>query len=394
MSLKKSFALAIANILYDKKRALLTMLGIIVGVAAVIILISLMNGMTGMITDQFEEMGTTSITVSVTPRGGSRTVDEDDMYQLRDDNPEYLEFLSPTVTMTMATIKVQGNSDNITTNVTGVSEEYADIKKLNVENGVFLSYMDVKEMSHKCVVGTYIQKEFFGFQSALGEKIKINGVPYTIVGVLEEEDDSESGGADDVIYIPYTTAFRKSSLPSITSYTFTAKTDELAETATSVVEAKLLELLGDDDYFTVTSMQEMIETATEMIDKMKILLVCIAGISLLVGGIGIMNIMLVSVTERTREIGVRKSLGAKGKVILTQFVIEAATVSGMGGVVGIVFGSVISVVAGKLLGLDAVPSFGAITLSFGVSVGIGIAFGYLPAKNAAKLNPIDALRYD
>lgn len=394
MSLKKSFALAIANILYDKKRAVLTMLGIIVGVAAVIILISLMNGMTGMITDEFEDMGTTSITVSVTPRGGSRTVDEEDMYSLRDENSDCLEFLSPMVTMNMATIKAQGNSDNITTSVKGVSEEYADIKKLNVTNGEFLSYMDMKEMSHKCVVGTYIQKEFFGMQSALGEKIKINGVPYTVVGVLEEEDDSESGGADDVIYVPYTTAFRVSSSPSISSYTFTAKSDELAEKAADVVEAKLLELLGDDDYFTVTSMQEIIETATNMINKMKILLVCIAGISLLVGGIGIMNIMLVSVTERTREIGIRKSLGAKGKVILTQFVIEAATVSGMGGVIGIVFGSVVSVLAGKLLGLDAIPSFGAIALSFGVSVGIGIAFGYLPAKNAAKLNPIDALRYD
>lgn len=394
MSLKKSFALALANILYDKKRAVLTMLGIIVGVAAVIILISLMNGMTGMITEQFEDMGTTTITVTVTPRGGSRTVDEKDMYELRDDNLEYIEGLSPTVTISRATVKVQGNSDNITTNVTGVSEEYADIKKLNVTDGIFLSYMDMESLSHKCVVGTYIQKEFFGMQSALGEKIKINGVPYTVVGVLEEEDDSESGGADDVIYIPYTTAFRSSTTPFINNYTFTAKTDELAETATNIIDAKLLELLGDDDYYTVTSMQEMIETATEMIDKMKILLVCIAGISLLVGGIGIMNIMLVSVTERTREIGIRKSLGAKGRVILTQFVIEAATVSGMGGIIGIVFGSIVSVLGGKLLGLNAVPSAGAIALSFGVSVGIGIAFGYLPAKNAAKLNPIDALRYD
>ena len=394
MSLKKSFALALSNIMYDKMRSLLTMLGIIVGVAAVIILISLMNGMTGMITEQFEEMGTTTITVSVTPRGGSRTVDEDDIYKIRDDNPDLISGVSPSVSISRATVKVAGSSDSITSNATGVSEEYADMKQLNITQGRFLNYMDMQSHNKVCVIGTYIQKEFFGTKSAVGETIKINGNGYKVVGVLEETDDSESGGSDDVIYVPYTTAFRVSTLSSITSYTLTAKSDEVVEAAQELLDAELLILLGDDDYFTVTSMKEMIDTATEMIDTMKLLLVCIAGISLLVGGIGIMNIMLVSVTERTREIGIRKSLGAKSGVIMSQFVIEAGTVSAMGGVIGIVLGSVVAIVAGNLLGLTATPSFGAVALSFGVSVGIGVVFGYLPAKNEAKLNPIDALRHD
>ncbi len=394
MSLKKSFELALANILYDKKRSVLTMLGIIVGVAAVIILISLMNGMTSMISDKFNEMGTTTLNITVQNRGGSRTVKEEDMYNLRDENPELLSGVSPSATLARATVKTSDSTDTITTNATGVSEEYADMKKLNVTDGRFLDYMDIEKISKVCVVGTYIQKELFGMTSALDNQIKINGVSYTVVGVLEEKDDSESNGSDDVIYIPYTTALRNGTSSTVSSYTLTAASDDVVDQALELVKNRLLDILGDEDYFSATSMAEMIDMMMEMVGKMKILLVAIAGISLLVGGIGIMNIMLVSVTERTREIGIRKSLGAKGKTIMSQFVIEAGTVSGVGGVIGIFVGSAVSVIAGKLLDMATYPSIGAILLSFGVSVGIGIIFGYLPAKKAAALNPIDAQRYD
>ena len=394
MSFGKSFSLAIANIMYDKKRSILTMLGIIVGVAAVIILISLMNGMTRMMNDSFNDMGTTSITANVTSRGGSRVVNEEDMYKLRDDNPELLSGVSPTVSMARSSVKLPGETDSVTSTVTGVSEEYADMKNLELQSGSFFSYLDVQNNTRNCVIGTYIQKELFGSGAALGNKIKINGIPYTVVGIIEEQDDSTSSSSDNAIYIPYTTAFRASSSASINSFLFTAVSEDLSGDAKDLIEDKLYEILGDEDYYTVSSMQELIDMANDMVDKMKILLVCIAGISLLVGGIGIMNIMLVSVTERTREIGIRKSLGAKGKTIMTQFVIEAGTISGIGGILGIVVGSILAVLGGKLLGLTATPSVGAIVIAFSVSVGIGITFGYLPAKNAAKLNPIDALRYD
>ncbi len=394
MRLTKSFLLALSNIMYDKMRSFLTMLGIIVGVAAVIILISLMNGMSNMITEQFEEIGTTSITVNVQDRGGSRTVYEDDIYALRDENPSLLSGVSPSVSIAPAIIKLPGDSDDITSSATGVSEEYASMKKLNVTNGRFLSYMDMKENAKVCVIGTYIQKELFGTASPLGNSIKLNGIPYTVVGILEEKDDSQSGGADDAVYIPYTTASRVSRNSYISSYTLTAVSDSAVEEASDLIEAELMKKIGDDDYYTVSTLTQVLDMATEMLDKMKILLVCIAGISLLVGGIGIMNIMLVSVTERTREIGIRKSLGAKSGAIMSQFVIEAGTVSGVGGILGIIVGAVVAVVAGKLLGLTATPSLGAIAIAFGVSVGIGILFGYLPAKNAAKLNPIDALRHE
>ncbi len=393
MSLKKSFILALSNILYDKLRSFLTMLGIIVGVAAVIILISLMNGMTGMITDTFEEMGTTSLTVSVQDRGGNRTVYEEDIYALRDENPELLSGVSPTVSLSRATVKAPSSSDSIYTSTTGVSEEYADMKMLNVANGRFFSYMDMVNHSRTCVIGSYIQKEIFG-SNALNQTLKINGNSYQVIGILEEKDGSESGGSDDVIYIPYTTASRLASSSYISSYTITAKSDAVVNDAISFLETKLMDKIGDDDYFSVTSLSMILDMATEMLDTMELLLVCIAGISLLVGGIGIMNIMLVSVTERTREIGIRKSLGAKGSAIMSQFVIEAGTVSGVGGILGIILGSILAIVFGNLLGLTAVPSLGAIAIAFGVSVGIGVLFGYLPAKNAAKLNPIDALRHE
>lgn len=393
MSIKKSFMLALSNILYDKMRSFLTMLGIIIGVGAVIILISLMDGMTNMIEDQFSEMGITAITVSTTNRGGSRTVDEDEIYALRDEHPELYAELSPAVSMMQATVK-SGSDSSTTTTVTGVSEEYYDLKRLELMSGRFIQYLEVENKKKVCVIGTYIQREYFGMESALNKTIKINGDSYLIVGVLSETDDSESGGGDDIIYIPYTVALRFSGAAHPSSYTINAKDEDSISAAMDTLEEMLEKKLGDSDYFRVSNLQELVDKATEMVDKMKLLLVCIAAISLLVGGIGIMNIMLVSVTERTREIGIRKSLGAKGRDILSQFIIEAATVSGVGGILGIIVGGILSVIAGKLLDLTTFPSISAIILSFSVSVDIGILFGYLPAKNAAKLNPIEALRHD
>ena len=214
------------------------------------------------------------------------------------------------------------------------------------------------------------------------------------MGVLTEEDDSESGGTDEVIYIPYTTAITMSASSFIGSYTAQAVDVDSVDSAMTKLEQYLDNKIGDSDYYNVSSIKQIMDMANTMTGTMQTLLVCIAGISLLVGGIGIMNIMLVSVTERTREIGIRKSLGAKGRDIKSQFVIEAATVSGVGGIIGIVAGSILAVLFGRLLNLNAVPSASAIGISFGVSVGIGILFGYLPAKNAAALNPIDALRHE
>ncbi len=392
MNFKKSLFLALANIKYDKMRSLLTMLGIIIGVSAVIILISLMNGMMGMVNDQFAEIGTNTINVVVQDRGGRRSVSEKDFEKLIDEHPDLLIGYSPSVSVQQATVKLNG--DDITTNLTGVNEQFYDIKSIEVEQGRFLQYIDVEHKQKVCVVGTYIQKELFGGESALGQSIKINGNTYKIVGVLKEKEDSTAGTGDEVIYIPYTNAITMSKTDFISSYVLAAINDEKTDPALVVIKTMLDNKIGDSDYYQAIGMKQILDIASTLTGTMKTLLVCIAGISLLVGGIGIMNIMLVSVTERTREIGIRKSLGAKGKDIMSQFVIEAGTISGVGGVIGIIVGSVLAVLFGNLLSLTAVPSLGAIAIAFSVSVGIGILFGYLPAKNAAKLNPIDALRHE
>lgn len=385
MGVYQAFKLALKSLAGSKMRAFLTMLGIIIGVGSVIILVSLMQGMTGEMTSMFEDMGTNTLTVSIFGRGSSRSVDVDDMYDLYEENDALFLSMSPTVQV-QGSVKV--DSETYSSTVSGVSEDYASISKLDLEEGRFLSYTDMENRSKIAVVGSYLNGSVYGGR-AVGQTIKINGNAYSIVGVLAEQDDSSEGSSDDCIYIPYTTA-SKLSFGAISSYTFATRDVSLNSAATTVLDDMLYEVFQSDDYYNIGDMQEMVDSMEEMTSMMTMVLVGIAGISLLVGGIGIMNIMLVSVTERTREIGIRKSLGAKKRDAMRQFVIEAGTTSALGGLIGIVLGIAFATALGKAIGINAEPSISAVGLSFGVSV----FFGFMPANKAAKLNPIDALRHD
>ena len=398
MSILESFALAVKNILSSKTRTLLTMLGIIIGVAAVIVIVGLGNGLEKYMTDSFSGLGTNTLTVSVSSRGSTRSLSVDEMYGIVDENSQYLDQCSPTVSMN-GYVKI-GSDTVSSTSVQGVSEDYVDISGASVSSGRNLQYSDMKLRAKVCVIGAYIDRAYFG-GSAVGQTMRIYGTTFTIVGVLAQQDeDLEEGGSDDCIYLPYTTASRISG--EVSSYVITMKDENYIDESVAALENALYEVFSSDDYYTVTSMAEMVETMTSMINILVGVLAGIAAISLVVGGIGIMNIMLVSVTERTREIGIRKSLGAKGRDIRGQFIIEAGTTSAIGGVIGILLGillaNVFTAVVGMVMptaeGFAAIPSAGGILVSFGVSVGIGVLFGYLPANKAAKLNPIDALRYD
>ena len=383
MGFTQAFKLAFKSLSGSKMRAFLTMLGIIIGVASVIILVSLMQGMTGEVTSMFEDMGTNTLTVSVTGRGSSRTVDADDMYELYEENTDVFSAMSPTVSV-MGQVKNGTDSDSFSsTSVTGVSEQYDTIGKLTLTEGRFLTYSDLENRSKVAVCGSYLNRSVFGGK-AVGQTLKVNGNIVTIVGVLDEKDDSTAGSSDDCLYLPYTTA-SKLTFGAISSFTFATHDATLNSRGTAILENKLYSVFQNSDYYTVSDMQSIVDSMNEMTSMMTMVLV---------GGIGIMNIMLVSVTERTREIGIRKSLGAKRRDIMRQFVIEAGTTSALGGVIGIVFGSAVAVIAGKIIGINASPSVSAIALSFGVSVFIGVFFGFMPANKAAKLNPIDALRYD
>ena len=388
MGFTQAFKLALKSLAGSKLRAFLTMLGIIIGVGSVIILVSLMQGMTGEVTSMFEDMGTNMLTVNVTGRGSSRTVDVDDMYDLYEENTDVFMGMSPTVII-MGSVKTATDSDSFSsTTVSGVSEQYAEINGLAMQSGRFISYADLEARSK---VATYVANMLGG--NPIGQTVKVNGNALTVVGVIEQQDDSTEGSADDCIYLPYTTA-SKMSFGQISAYTFATWDSSLNAQGTTILDNALYTVFENDDFYTISDMQEMIDSMEEMTSMMTMVLVGIAGISLLVGGIGIMNIMLVSVTERTREIGIRKSLGAKKRDIMRQFVIEAGTTSALGGVIGIVFGAGVALALGQAIGIDAALSLSAVGVSFGVSVFIGVFFGFMPANKAAKLNPIDALRYD
>ena len=340
--------------------------------------------------------------------------DPEELYDLVDENPHVLSGVSPYINL--GGVVRHGDEKFDRTSVYGISEiMYNAATNYTMDGeqlakGRFLSYMDVERREAVCVIGAYLEQEAFG-GDALGKHLSINGRLFTVVGVLKRNAELEmtEGSQDDQVYLPYSTALEIIGNRWVYLYIFTSTSGETADAAKKVIEAYLNDFYRTEDgmwdYFYITTMAEQANQINAMMGVAMGVLVAIAAISLLVGGIGIMNIMLVSVTERTREIGVRKSLGAKRRDIRSQFVIEAGTTSAIGGLLGIGFGWLLAKGIGAVLGaqlsasmgggvFDATPTFGAIMLSFGVSVGIGVLFGYLPANKAAKLNPIDALRYD
>lgn len=397
MNFTETFHMAIKNILSSKVRSMLTMLGIIIGVAAVIIIVGMGNGMENYMTSQFQSMGTNLLTVNIKGTGSSHNISAEDMYALVDKNPEYLTDVSPTVTV-RGSVKI-GNETLDKTSVTGVSETYDAIKNYDVLEGRFVRYIDVLNRSKVCAVGSYIANDWFN-GNAVGKSLKINGNTFTIVGVMSEQAESDEGGTDDAVYLPYTTAAILASVGTISSYTFEMASEDNVSDTKAIISDALFDVYKKDDAYSIMSMSELMDMMSRMINIIVTVLAAIAAISLAVGGIGIMNIMLVSVSERTREIGIRKSLGAKQRFIMRQFVIEAATTSAVGGVTGIGVGYLLSALATmvitKMLDTDlaVTPSLFSVMEAFAISVAIGIIFGYLPARKAARLNPIDALRYE
>ena len=396
----ETFREAVQNIWSNKFRTFLTMLGIIIGVTAVIVIVGLGNGMTQSIASSFADLGTNIISVQVMGYG-SRSVEVEDVYSLVDAHPDLFEAVSPTASIN-GTVKV-GATSYSNTSVKGVSESYLGMSGYTVRVGRGINYVDLTDNKKICVVGDYISRVAYG-GNAVGQTIKIGSEKYTIVGVLEAkmtDTSDQEGSSDDIVLLPYTTALRVSQTSTASSYAVTVTSEDKISEAKTALENGLQELLSSDKGYMVTSMSEMLDMMTSMVNMVVTILTAIAAISLLVGGIGIMNIMMVSVTERTREIGIRKALGAKERVILGLFVTEAATTSALGGVLGIGLGYLLSALANRILPLvmsdmemTVSPSLGSVAVAFGISVGIGVLFGYLPAKRAARLNPIEALRYD
>lgn len=388
----ESFKLAFQSMMGNKMRTFLTMLGIVIGVASVITLLSIVNGSTKQLMGQFSDIGANQITVSLVQMD-TRRVTEDDMYDFYNKNRTLFSQVTPNI-MIDGGLKY-GKDKLKSTNVSGISEQYAAIKSYKMAYGRFISYADIAYRQKVAVVGFYVASKLFKDpKEAVGEKINLKGEMYEIVGVVAKRDENAmtKGGSDDFACVPYSTAIKamKTGLPTV--YTLTTTDTKNTQQALSALQDMLMEVYQNRDFFTVNAMAELLKQLNSMVATMSVMLGGIAGISLLVAGVGVMNIMLVSVTERTKEIGIRKALGARKSVIMQQFVIEALLTTTIGGIIGIILGSGVSILIGPMMNIDATPALSSIIISFSVSVSIGLIFGYMPASRAASLNPIDALR--
>lgn len=391
MNLLQAFNMALKSIASNKIRALLTMLGIVIGVSSVIILVSLGEGSSKVITERIQSMGTNLIHVRIFGRGSNRTVSEDELISLAANNSEVIENVVPSLD---DTVTIKYSNKNMQTSLVGTSEAYKTARNTNVQQGRFFSALDVERRQKVVLIGAYIANELFAGMSPIGQTIKINGDVFTVVGVLEEKAGAAQGSDDDRVIIPYTTAKRLVRNANITTFYVQAKTPDTVDSAMQKVEEFLFKKFNNTDSYRVFNQADMLNTVNETTKTLSMMLGGIAAISLVVGGIGIMNIMLVSVTERTREIGIRKAIGAKRKSILVQFLIESVVVSCLGGLIGVVFGVIGAHLIGKLMSISAQPSFTTIILSFSFSAVVGIFFGFYPADKASRLNPIEALRFE
>lgn len=392
MQIRQSFSLATKSLMASKLRATLTMLGMIIGVASVIIIVGLGNGVTTYVEDIFNSMGANVISSAILYKGNNIDIKDKELQDFVD-RTSSINAYSPYITAGMANIKYE--SEEHISSIIGGNEQYALTRDRGIIEGRFLQYIDIERIQKVCVIGTYVRDELFDkSQQVIGSKIKINGQLYTIVGVLESKQEGVEGGEDDIIIIPHTVVQRQFKIPKITNYLFTYENPEDADQAEKAIDKFFYKVYGNTDDYILVNAKSILEQLNNILGTLTTFLVAIAGISLLVGGIGIMNIMLISVTERTKEIGIRKALGAKKRDILTQFVIEAITTSIIGGTIGILFGIALLFLIAPIINLTPTISITSIIVATGVSGFVGIIFGYLPARKAANLHPIDALRYE
>ena len=401
---KESFLMAWASLIANKMRSILTMLGIIIGVAAVIALVSLGNGVKQDIQNSISSLGSNLLMVmpgaprtpGVRPSAGS-------MKSLKVSDYEAISKLdgvraaSP---MTNGSYVVIYQNKNWTTSVSGVSYNYLDVNNWSMKSGRFLSEKNVQNRERVAVVGKTVVKNLFGDEDPVGAEIRVKNIPFRIIGVLNSKGSGAMGNdQDDMVIIPYTTAMeRVEGVDYLRMIYVVGKDENGIDRLQSDIENLLRVRHGIKDTnlddFNIQNMNSIMETMEETTGTLTLFLGAVAAISLVVGGIGIMNIMLVSVTERTREIGVRKALGATYSVIVTQFLIEAVVISLMGGIIGIILGIGSSKLIGMASGMSTVISVPTIVMSFAFSMAIGLIFGIYPARKAAKLNPIDALHYE
>jgi putative ABC transport system permease protein len=407
MDLSMIIRVAFRALVRNKMRAILTMLGIIIGVGAVIAMVSIGQGAQASVQAQIESIGTNLLFVSAgaqnvggvrsgTGDSGTNTLTVEDLEAIKREVPS-VSMVTPTVNS--RTQLVVGNM-NWNTQLQGVSEQYPEVRKWTIQSGTFFTDADVRTAGRVIVIGQTIADNLFPGMDPVGQTLRVANLPFRVSGVMVRKGQDQQGrDQDDIAFAPYTTVQKKVlGSPRLQ----VAYASAISQDATYTAQEQITELLrqrhklgaNEPNDFTVRNMTDIAEAANETNNTMTLLLACIASVSLLVGGIGIMNIMLVSVTERTREIGIRMAIGARSSAVRSQFLIESIVLSLTGGFIGIVLGVIVSVSIPKLLGWPTLISSLAIIGSVIFSAAVGIFFGYYPARKAAGLDPIEALRYE
>ena len=405
MLFSESVQIAVTALLGNKRRSSLTMLGIIIGVGAVIAMISIGMGVKQNVTNSIASLGSNMLIVmpGSTNKGGVRSA-AGSSQKLKYEDAEAIkkkikniDYVSPTVN---GSYQIVNGHENWNSSVYGVTPEYLKIRDLTIGTGSFITQNDLNSRNRVAVIGTTVATNLFESENPVGKNIRINNQPYKVIGVIESKGQSSMGqDQDDVVIIPLTTAQeRLMGITYIRSINIQVSSADKIESVQGQVETLLRQrhhIVGDkEDDFTVRNLTSLMETMTSTTTMLTLFLGSIAAISLLVGGIGIMNIMMVSVTERTREIGIRKALGATFKNIMMQFLIESVVIGVIGGLLGVAVGVGIALAIAKTGLFQTVITAAPILISFSFSVGIGLFFGIYPARKAARLDPIEALRYE
>lgn len=398
MKLTKLIKIALTSVWQNKIRSFLTMLGIIIGISSVIILVGMGQGTQKQVSDQIEKLGTNLITVSIT---GNRTptITTEELAELK--TKPGIKEIAPQIT---SSVNVKNGDVSSTTTLEGSTPNYTEIRKLSVSAGRFIEQRDIDNRYNVVVIGSETAQTLFSTTNVVGKTMYVNGIEFTIVGLLQSEGTSATGSSDDRIIVPLTTGERLLKSANPKTFYIEAQSKEKVDTAMSYLQLflnKKYKLNGSTsgsnttrNYYRIMNQTSILDTANSTNKSLTTMLAGIAAISLVVGGIGIMNIMLVSVIERTREIGTRKAIGAKRRTILLQFLIEAASVSGFGGILGVLVGYLGGYIAERFFSTTVLISNNIVIAAFVFSLAVGIIFGIYPASKASKLNPIEALRFE
>ena len=390
--LRECVSMSVRNICSNRVRSFLTVLGILIGVTAVIALITTISGVSGSLSSSFTSMGAGTLSVNVSGSDLKDGMTDDDLNALTE--MEIIDGLTPSVSLSARVSR--GGSYDTGVSISGKNYYYFRINDDTVTRGRTLNTIDEENTSFVCLIDSDMVETFFYGVDPIGETLYIDGVPFLVVGLFSSDDsasiaDMMSGSAD--ILIPYTTALKMNNESVVTSFTVYLADGIDSEAAADQIETEMDAMFSyEDDCFTITTMSGVEDTMESMLSMMSALLAGIASIALVVGGIGIMNMMLTTVTERTVEIGLKKALGALPWQIQAQFLIESFLLSMIGGVAGVLLGILLSLILCRAMGTDFVISVGAIVLGVGFSAAVGILFGWAPARKASRLNPIDALR--